>query len=115
MRVRTAVSAQRAARNEALFRSINEEIRAASEVAYSGGDVVHDFVCECASETCTTPLRLTLREYDEVREHRRRFVVAPGHDEPGLERVVREGATATVVEKYGHAGDVAEETAPRSG
>jgi hypothetical protein len=109
--VRTAVRARRAARNQALFRAVNDEIRYASELASCGGDIVHDFVCECAAETCTTPIRLSLRQYDEVRANARLFVVAPGHEEPGLEQVVSEGRTATVVEKRGDAGEVADETA----
>jgi hypothetical protein len=105
--VHTAVEAQRAARNQALFRGVNEEIRAASEVAACGAETVHDFVCECASETCTTPVRLSLGDYDLVRRNPRRFVVAPGHEEAALEQVVQEGPRATVVEKLGPAGEVA--------
>jgi hypothetical protein len=103
----------RAARNQTLFRAVNEEIRDASELASCGGEVVHDFVCECASATCTTPIRLSLREYDEIRASPRLFVLAPGHEEPGVEQVVREGPTATIVEKLGDAVEVADETARR--
>ena len=116
MRVRSAVRARqaRAARNQALFRAVNDEIRAASEVAACDGRTVHDFVCECAAETCTTPVRLSLRDYDRLRTNPRRFVVAPGHEEPGLEQIVQEGPMATIVEKLGAAGDVAVESDRRS-
>ena len=112
--MRTAVSVQRAVRNQALFRAVNEEIRDASEVASCGGDTIHDFVCECASETCTTPIKLSLREYDELRTNLRRFAVAPGHEDPGLEQIVREGPSATMVEMRGEAGRLAETTHPRA-
>ena len=45
-----------------------------------------------------------------MREHPRRFLVAPGHEHPELERVVERHTGYLIVEKTGTAGTVAEQT-----
>ncbi len=57
-------------------------------------------MCECARIECTVQVRLTLAEYEQVRRHDRRYVVARGHEiEPTTERVVRSYNGFTVIEK----------------
>ncbi len=105
------VTAERIARNDAVFRAANEGIRDAA-LRYDVRERV-PFVCECAEERCTEILRVSLDEYERVRAHPTRFLHAPGHEEPHT-RVVAEEDGYVVVEKLGAAADVARETDPRS-
>jgi hypothetical protein len=92
---------QRLARNEAVFRDINERVR---EMDYSlgvGEQGRQEFLCECADADCAVRIALSLGEYDDVRRSPLRFVVAPGHAQPDIERVVEENARYHVVEKTG--------------
>ena len=103
---------QRIAANEALFRQINERI----EQGHWPGEEDHPLAlrCECARLGCNEMLDLLPREYESVREHPRRFIVIPGHEVPETETVVDRGRGYLVVEKFGEAGELAEETYPRS-
>jgi hypothetical protein len=103
---------QRAARTEALFRETNEAI----ERGLWPGDQQDSvrFRCECAQMDCHTILRLTLPEYEYVRENPRRFVVAFGHEVPEAEIIVERHEDYLVVEKRGVSGAEAERLDPRS-
>jgi hypothetical protein len=101
---------ERAARNEALFREVNERI--AQIAGRSSPDEV-GFVCECSDEHCTARIHLSLTTYEAIRSDPRRFVVAPGH-ETSVERIVEQGAGYTIVEKIGVAGRISEEADPRA-
>lgn len=103
---------QRVARNEAIFREVNEGIRRGRWPGEE--DSISSFRCECASLGCTEMLPLTLREYERIREHPRRFIVAPGHERLDVEVVVETRPTYLVVQKVGEAGETAAATDPRS-
>ena len=104
-------TAERAARNESVFREANERIEQRLEdLSLEHGR--SPFLCECEDEGCTEVLRLTLTEYEHVREHPRRFFVAPGHD-GGSGEVVERHDRYVVVEKQGEAGEIAAELDPR--
>jgi hypothetical protein len=96
------------AKNESLFRRINESIEEVTEHSR----VVHSspvaFVCECSRIDCTTALELTLEEYKDVRREGDRFLVAHGHVDPGTERVVADRERFVIVQKVGRAGEIAE-------
>jgi hypothetical protein len=47
--------------------------------------------------------------YRRVREHPRRFIVLPGHDDAALELVVETHPSYVIVEKTGVAGEVVEQ------
>jgi len=49
-------------------------------------------------------------EYETVRRDSRRFVVAPGHEAPGIEDVVERTDRFRVVQKHEDVRDVVEET-----
>jgi hypothetical protein len=108
------VNAQHArlARNEALFREVNERIADVSG-SYGLGDEL-EFLCECGRQECFEALPVTRAVYEAVREKPDRFLVAPGHENPEIERVVEEHDRYYVVEKVGEAGAIAEEADPRS-
>ena len=100
----------RLARNEVMFRAINERIRElAVRFDQAAGDPVA-FVCECADETCVERVHLTTEQYDDVRAIPARFVVVPGHEAtPLVERVLYRSDDFVIVRKIGLAGDVARE------
>ena len=102
---------QRTARNEAIFREINEGIRRGRWPGEE--DSMTSFRCECASLGCTDMLALSFREYERIRNHPRRFIVAPGHERLDVEVVVETHPNHLIVQKVGEAGHVAEEADPR--
>ena len=98
---------ERAGRNEALFREVNENI-AKLEARLPGVSETMPVICECARPDCTTQLHVSLDEYAEVRRHPDQFIVAPGHQEPSVEHVVEEQSGYLVVEKEGVAAVAAD-------
>ena len=103
---------QRAAKNETLFRQVNERIEEINEKL--GDDGLSDFLCECGDDDCTAPVSLTIREYEEVRSDPRHFAIANGHEIVDVERVIQKNERYSVVEKFaGEAGRIAVETDPR--
>jgi hypothetical protein len=104
---------RRLARNEALFREVNESVRALTEE--NGHErTLHDFFCECADVDCTIRIKLTNNEYETARSEGRRFVVACGHQRKELERIVFETERFLLVEKTGGGGDEAAKLDPRT-
>jgi hypothetical protein len=104
---------QRVAKNEALFRQVNERIEEVHDKL--GGETLSDFLCECGDDDCTMPISLTLAEYETVRSVPTHFAIALGHEVIDVERVIRTGKGYSVVEKdAGEAERIAIETDPRS-
>ena len=106
------LSEERAARNEALFREVNEQVRSLSSGQPSGREELL-IICECSDDRCIERLSLPVSVYETTRAAPRRFVVVPGHDND-FERVVERADGYAVVEKEGGAGRIAEQTDPRS-
>jgi hypothetical protein len=53
---------------------------------------------------------LTAARYEGAHAQDDRFVVLPGHESPEIERVVEEHADYLVVDKFGEAEDIAEQS-----
>lgn len=108
------VTQERIAKNDSLFREANERIESVAEEQELTGHPV-PFICECADLRCTQITSLTLDEYWHVRSNPRWFINAPGHEVAGLGAVdvVEDHHSYFVVEKQGHAGEVAEALASR--
>lgn len=89
------------ARNEALLRSVNEQIHAIDETAegWAGADQRFVFQCECGNQGCGEQVEMTLAEYERVRSQRDRFAVAPGHANAEIESVVERNERFAVVDK----------------
>ena len=102
---------ERLAHNEEVFRGINERIEAGTWVTSVDQRIA--FACECAALGCNVLVELTVAEYEAVRAHPRRFLLAPGHQLASIEVVVHSGDGFVVVEKQGEAAAVAEATDPR--
>jgi len=109
-----AAARKRIARNEALFRQVNERVKEVSGAFGSVDPGPVDFVCECGNADCTEPVSLTLAEYEQVRSVATRFFVVPDHVIAAVEAVVREGTGYVVVEKRPAEARIARETDPRS-
>ena len=86
------------ARTESAFREVNEAIATTAAKLDAGST---EFVCECADPRCADRLMADLDEYEEVRSEPTRFLLAPGHDEPEIERIVERTGEYNVVEKFG--------------
>jgi hypothetical protein len=106
---------ERAARNQSMWREINELVLTKRQ----DNPTFTSFVCECAADTCTAEVTLTREEYEAVRRVPNRFFVKPGHVvSEAVERVVddvgADGARYQVVEKLGEGELVATEHDPRA-
>jgi hypothetical protein len=105
--------AERLAQNQALCRSVNEEIETLNKAFDAGVGIGGKWICECADASCTVMVDARLDEYEAVRANPRRFIVYPGHVYPEVERVVRGNERYTVVEKLAKGAEVADATYPR--
>ena len=97
---------ERAGRNEALFRDVNENI-AKLQARLPGVSEVIPAICECSRAGCTTQIEITPDEYAAVRRHPDRFIVALSHEDPSIEHVVEAGRGYLVVDKDGVAAAAA--------
>ena len=109
--VRVTLWEERAARNEALFRQVNERIE---ELADKFGVGEGEFVCECSNGDCVARITVPLSVYEQVRTDARLFLVVPGHERPEIETIRTVSDGYLVVEKEDAAGAVAESTDPRA-
>jgi hypothetical protein len=101
----------RLARNEALFRSVNERVE---EVVQPGKNEEIDFLCECGDGECVEKISLTRVEYEGVRADAAQFAIASGHEIPDIEDVVARTDRFLVVRKHPEESEIARETDPRS-
>ena len=102
------VQRERAAKNQSLFREVNERIE---ELAPSASFV--EFICECANEECSELISLTREEYERIRGGPNRFFVIAGHDLRAVEEIVETTDRYVVVAKLGAGAPVAERLDPR--
>ena len=103
----------RLARNETLFREVNERIEDLA-LTHADEDHIYEFLCECSNPHCDLRLSLPLSTYEQARADSAVFIVAPGHDLPEVEEVVLRGAGFQLVRKQGEAAELADETNPRN-
>jgi hypothetical protein len=100
---------QRAARNEALFREVNENISRLEE-RHGATATEPAYICECADAGCVEQITIDPETYRRVRAEPRLFIVRRGHEDHQLERIVETHDAYLVVEKTGAAGEIAEQT-----
>ena len=91
----------RQARNEALFREMNERIAQLGENAEAWSpDGTMEFLCECGEEGgCGRRVRVPVVVYERVRSQDDRFLVRPGHETLEIERAVEWTEEYVVVDK----------------
>src|SRR4029453_1786960 len=91
----------RMAKNEALFRSVNERAHELSERLSFVGLVdrtpMEEDLCECVDIDCVDRVQATTEEYEHVRLNSLWFIVALGHVAPEIERVIDENERFAVV------------------
>jgi hypothetical protein len=100
------------AKNEELFRNVNERIETLSQTV-AQDDPMMEYLCECDSAGCYERVRATRGEYESVRAEPTHFIVLAGHQDPKVERVTFSNDRFLVVEKQGAAARDAVETDPR--
>jgi hypothetical protein len=104
----------RIARNEVLFRDLNERLKEITESLTAGDDEgILEIFCECGSVDCMERIRVAVESYERVRATPERFLVAPDHDVPEVEDVVDRIDACWVVEKHEGQARIARETHPR--
>jgi len=94
--------AVRAARNQALYRLVNERVRELND-RLDPLLPLGEWICECANEECFDEVLLTRAEYERVRAFPTRFFVTPHehHVFRAVERVAERHERYWVVEKVG--------------
>lgn len=86
----------RIAKNEVLFREVNERI----DEVHNPPDAPFEIVCECGNADCMQTLEVRPREYRAVRSEARHFFVLPGHEIPDVESVIDSTSRFNIVEKH---------------
>jgi hypothetical protein len=101
------------ARNEELFRKVNERIEAVSQGIVTPDDTTMEYLCECDQPGCHEKVQMTRSEYESVRAEATHFVVLAGHQDPRVENVVFSNERFLIVEKQGAAAHDAKQSDPR--
>jgi len=104
-----SLSDERLARNEILFRAINERLDEMS-VPWSK---TTDYLCECSEMSCTRIVELTSDQYEGIRSRATVFVIAPGHENHEIEKVIERNDGYLLVEKVVAVEEIIEQD-PRS-
>ncbi len=80
---------ERMAKNEALFREVNESVNKAVE-SFGSERHVYEYLCECSNADCTFRLPLAYLDYERVRSESTQFIIRPEHAMPEIEDRRRE-------------------------
>jgi hypothetical protein len=99
---------KRLARNEALFREMNERVEERVQPS-AGREATFAILCECADLDCVERILLTPAEYEAAHADPAQFTVVPGHAAVDVETIVRRNERFEVVRKVGLAGEIAED------
>jgi hypothetical protein len=90
---------RRIAENEAIFRTVNDEIRGVTATLASTAETI-GVICECGTSSCTDQIDVGLADYARVRSDSTLFLTKPGHDFPETETVVEKSERFWVVQKH---------------
>jgi hypothetical protein len=102
------VRRKRAAKNQSLFREVNERIEDLSRSMTRTR-----YICECTNESCEEAVLLTREAYERIRSDSNSFFVVKGHELPEVEQVINSSDGYVVVAKLGVGGVLAEHLDPR--
>ncbi|MDQ3889571.1 MAG: hypothetical protein M3312_03355 [Actinomycetota bacterium] len=105
--------ADQIARNEALYRDVNERVRDVRAAIPASPELV-EFLCECGDRNCAETIPVTPEEYEGARGDPKRFLLLPGHQAEDVETVVAavEGRFV-IVEKHDEEATIARKRDPR--
>jgi hypothetical protein len=91
------LSDERLAKNEILFRAVNERLDEIGGVVPWQSET--DYLCECSDTDCIETIPLKKEEYEHARSRPTVFFVLPGHERPTLEKIIEEREHHLLVEK----------------
>jgi len=101
--------------NEAVFRTVNEQVESLNHRFAAVGDETMRIVCECGDMGCFEQLAVPTDEYERIRSDATLFFTLPGHERLEVEAIVEQDDGYLVVRKHeGEAADIARQTDPRS-
>ena len=107
-------SADQRARNEILFREVNERVEEINErLDGESDDSLMVFVCECGNSDCHEQITMARTQYEALRANPLHFAVLQGHEDMRIARVVAQHQGFLVAEKKGEAAEMAIEEDPR--
>jgi len=66
---------------------------------FVGADAVLQVACECGRSACAEVIALPLSVYEQAQREPRRFLLAPGHELPGIGRALSRYDSVVVVAK----------------
>lgn len=89
---------RRIGENEALFRSVNEQVRELDRTLATKTETVL-IVCECGNQSCIERIEVMPSEYEDVRADSTQFAIKPGHEIEDAEDVVARNDRFWVVQK----------------
>src|SRR5256885_12439445 len=96
---------ERLARNEAVFREVNERIeKLTRDEEWLGQSESLEVLCECGNRDCSELLKLSISDYERVRQEPTDFLIVPGHVIPEIEEVIATGPSYEVVRKFAGEG-----------
>ena len=103
---------ERKAKNQALFREVNERIAETFGALGPADGGVQAFICECSRIGCRQLAEVPVAVYSRVREDPSHFLVLAGHEDRDREDVVEDrGDYLIVALRASLATDIALETA----
>src|SRR3954463_15067763 len=91
--------AVRVGRNEALFRTVNEQIESLGRELAQMTRGPMRIVCECGDLDCTEQLVVDVADYERIRTDGALFMIRPGHEKPDVETPVEQTGEFVVVRK----------------
>ena len=98
----------RAAQNQMLFRSVNDQIMEAGEKLGDSTEEL-DFACECADDLCVEKIRLSPHQFLGIESETNRFIVRRGYEVPEVEDVIAERDGFLLVSKSGAGAEFVKE------
>lgn len=103
---------ERKAKNQALFRQVNERMAETAATLDAGAGAVQAFICECSHIGCRELVEIPTALYERVRVDPALFLVLSGHEDLGHEKIVEDhGDHLIVATEPGPTTDIAIETA----
>lgn len=99
----------RRAKNEALFRDINERLEVVNDDFGTS-----EWLCECSDLECVGRIEMTHDEYEEVRQDGSHFALLAGHEQIDMEHIVARHEGYVIAEKTGIGGELAMLRNPRA-
>lgn len=93
------LSEKRLILNEATQRADNDKARRNLLNILESSDVIN-FICECSNESCDERIALTNRQFIDLHQSPKEFVIKPDHETVAIENVVVKTPDYFIVRKH---------------